>query len=307
MLTLILLALALTGAGVAAGGDTSPKRPGPRRTTRTTAAKPQTAPVKHRDPSDAPPPDDTPPDPMQSSIWTSWAVTAPIEARVMDLPIGPEWSIEVIALAPDIEGGIRFPGESETYGYAAGPDGSAPAIEALLSTLTDAAEDAAPAAGAAAMSVGIPPGVVESAVGIATALIDKIPDAIGRARVRAWSRWREGSYGDAAERARVRSEVATWRDADWRKAIRKAWVCQYWRFAGSPTDAGEQEWALVADTYPEHTGGGKSLARLKPCANAAPPRVWSEGIGGGYARVFVRLEPSTLGVSERRYVVLARV
>ncbi len=293
------------------------QRPHARDTTTTRPSDhdpPKGRPLEDGDASTLPPKDaaaepDIEPDDesLQATVWTSWAVKAPIEARAMDFPTGGPWVVEVLAMAPDVDGGVRFPAKlgHDEFGYAAGPDGSAPVLEAVLGKVTDAARAVAPAAGAAAQAYGVPPGVVEAAIAAASKLIEAIPDALERSRVSIWNRWREGQYGNAAERARVREEVERWRDVNWSIAIRKGWLCQYWRFEATPKDTGQTEFALVADEFPPHTGGGKSLIRQKPCASSAPPLVWAEGVTDGWARLFVRLEPNPGGASERRYSIVA--
>lgn len=244
----------------------------------------------------------------QATVWTAWASKQPIQARALDLPTGGTWVVEVLALAPDIDGGVRFPlkfGDDE-FRYPAGPPESAPVLEAVLGKLTEVAQAVAPAAGAAAQAIGVPPGAIEAAVAAASKLIDAIPEQFARGRVSIWSRWREGEYGDEAERARVRAEVATWRDVNWTVAIRRGFLCQYWRFEAVPKDKGRTEFALVADEYPPHTGPGKSIVRRQPCTSSPPPTVWTDGVTTGWARLFVRLEPSPGGASERRYSIVAK-
>ena len=116
-----LLALALTMAGA---GPSAPAvqvvpprrtRPGPR------------PPVR------GPEPDDDPDD-LPLVAWSRFA-TGPGEAddvQIMDLP-ADGWKVELWAVAPNIDGGVRFAG-GKTYGWNDPPPGAAPVVRAASGT-----------------------------------------------------------------------------------------------------------------------------------------------------------------------------
>lgn len=280
-------------------------RPAPRCTTTTRPGPTKKGVPLHtlpQPPEDPPELDDSE---RQAAIYTAWQSKEAIEARLFDLPTGLKWEIEVMVFAPAVRGGVQWPGVG-TFGYAAGPPESGGPLDSALTAITDVAVTAAPAAGAAVQAYGVPPGVVEAAVAVIKKVLTAIPEKIARGRVKTWLEWREGQYGKSEERKRMQEEVASWRDINWRISARMGFLCEYWRFEAVPSDDSRTEFALVStEDPPQDMLGGRKLPR-KDCSRSAPPSVWSDSVTDGWARVSVRLEPTELGVSERRYSIVAR-
>jgi hypothetical protein len=241
----------------------------------------------------------------QVAIYTAWENKQAFEARLFDIPTGPAWEVEVMIFAPAVRGGVKWLGVG-TFGYSAGPPESGGALDAALTAITNVAVSVAPAVGAAAQAYGVPPGVVEAAIAAITKVLTSIPEKAARGRVKTWLEWREGKYGKDEERQRMQEEVAAWRDVSWRVSARIGYLCEYWRFQAVPSDDGRTEFALVStEDPPQAMLGGKRLPR-RDCSQSGPPSVWSEPVTDGWARLYAQLEPTELGVSERRISVVAR-
>jgi hypothetical protein len=293
MIPLLWIALAATAVvAVAAKAASSSDEPRVRRTAGTRALDKKIPIVR------MPPPKAG--EPLQFAYYTNWASREPVTINVADVPASKPITIDVRVFAPRFSQELKIPGVG-TFTYQAGPDGSAGVLAKVLAKVSELASAAAPAAGAALQGYGVPPGVVEAAVAAATEAINSIPNAIRRSLVRKWMDWREGNYGrDKRLRQQMRDEVALWHDSSWIGAAEVSYLCAHWRFKVDPSDYDKSFPVQIIDPKK----GDVPPYPKTPCLKSDAPNVRTQALAGGYARVWIDLAPTQLGVSERRYSIL---
>jgi hypothetical protein len=239
------------------------------------------------------------PDEVDSIVWSQFA-SGPSETEdvhVGDVPFGT-WVVMLLVVESGIEGGIKFPSKTgkKIYAWDDPPPGGAPVLRASASAMNSALRVAGPALEAAATAYGAPPGAASAIVSAARSIVDAIPDAVARGRVRQWSDWREGRRGSDAEQARVRAAVSRWRDVNGTYAVGHARKLYSLRWRGSVGELPEA---------PDPATGGRAIPDDPRFRWDGRPTAWTSLLTAGNSlRVYVRL-PATAATppGERRVLV----
>jgi hypothetical protein len=302
ILALALAAVAAATVAVAAGKretDSEPDRP-PRRTI--AVAKGAKRQAKHiREKPHTPRPDIA--EGTRMLQWSRMRVGGRAEAETVyigDLAPG-RYEVNIYALAPNIDGYVRFPTKpgKKNYGYNDAPPGGAGVAGATVGVVNGLLKIAAPAADAAAGAYGIPPGVITAAVNVVTKVLGLIPDAIERSRVKTWSKFRMGLYGDSAERSFMRTQVARWLDPNVLWAMGKSSLLRQYHYEGAEGELRLMDAPPAAHGKQVQEKGGFQLAN--PPTVALLPKA-----GTDHRRLEVVLPPTTVVPGgERRIAIIA--
>jgi hypothetical protein len=219
------------------------------------------------------------------------------EIYLGDVPPGTVRA-DLYVLSPGIEGFIHFANKrgKDNYGWDDPPPGGSPIIQASVDALNAAVNVVAPVADAALASYGVPPGVVSAIARAVGRLLDVIPDAVERWRVEQWTKWREGDGGEPAERARIKAEVARWRDRSGLVAKKSATLRARYHWRGSGPE-------LPLVPLPE-SGKGKPIVPVGGYSMVDQPRLRLQAKSGTDWRECILLLPATdlVPLGERRYV-----
>lgn len=232
-------------------------------------------------------------------VWSRFATGSAAEqtVHVGDVPFGA-WRVELYAVSPRIDGGVRFPTKvgKKDYGWNDPPPDGSRVIEAGVKALNTALDLAGPVIEGGAQALGAPPGVAATISSVVQSLIDAIPSAVRKARVDYWSKWREGKRGNAAERRRVRAAVSKWRDENGAYALKSAHLLGYWRWEGAGGELPEDN----------TSSGGKPIPHDPAFLFETRPTASLELLGNGASSRVRVVVPATSKVptGERRYVVL---
>lgn len=191
---------------------------------------------------------------------TSYAGNGKPTSMSVDVPKGGEYVVVVQALTPAI--GYRIKIRGKKYGRGLGPDGSAKVVEWVANAVTNAGKWAAPATSKDATAAAVAAGIK-----VLTKVVAIYANLIKRARLKAWTRFRNGDKGSKAERAGIKKANAKWFSADRREASDVGKSVGVWRFEAS----GPGEWPLVSE-------GPGSVAK---------PTVTAKSLAGGYMRITI--------------------
>jgi hypothetical protein len=204
---------------------------------------------------------------------------------------GGTYEVVVRAMLPDIGWAVKIGGES--YGIGQGPPGSTPVLSFIAGAVNAIARIAPAVAGDAYSAAAA------AAVKAISSIADKIPDAVKKARVKLWTRFRAVKPMPGMIRKKTRDKVKAairkWYDPDRLVAGPYGERRGYWRFAGD----GPGTWPLVSDEPPAPPSGTKPIDTGEPIT-MAPPEVFVTQVVGDYLQIEVTTAPAAY-TGEIRY------